>query len=324
MSITYIAGFSIPCTLLCYGLITGLPFLLAKTFPKATDFNKQWLPNALSQWAWFIGMVALIFASIYLYYAVSRGFGFKPHLMFHPYFGIITPNKIIFYGFIVVVIAPIAEEIFFRGYLLEQLKKLTPSGIALVIQSSFFAFTHLFYRGIFISILVFLYGLIFGSWRIKFKSLVPIILAHILLNAVFGYHLIKNLYDGAVMMSETNVQIDWEKILSKPNCQQILLLKEEPTEKAVPDIIAYFADPDKDVQMIAEFAIINKYRGNAEPYIKEALASKDKNVVFGALFVIESCHYSNLKLDVRKILWSNEDPHILSVASTTLEEIEDE
>lgn len=322
--LAYISGFNIPCSLISYGLMAGLPFLLARTLPDAADFDRQWLPNAWTQWAWFLGMIFLIFFCGLLYAAVLTTLGFKPPVLVYPYIGIFTKTKIILYGFIIILIGPIAEEIFFRGYLLEQLRKLTSSSSAILIQSVIFALTHLFYRGIFNSIFAFLFGLIVGSWRIKFRSLLPLIIAHIILNAVVSLHGLKILYNVAAMMSDFNTQLDFEKMWSKPNSQQIFLLSEEPVEKAVPGIIAYFSDPDEDVRITAQSIIISKYRSYAEPYIKEALVSKDKNTINGALFVIGMCRYSKFKQEVKDIVWNEEDLHIQFSAVITLFDLKDE
>ena len=102
-----------------------------------------------------------------------------------------TPIGIAFRVGVIVFIAPIAEEIFFRGYVLEQLTKLTRAGIALSIQSILFALAHLYALALFSSISFtsfnlinhLLFGLIAGAWRIRFKSLLPLVLVHMLCNA---------------------------------------------------------------------------------------------------------------------------------------------
>jgi membrane protease YdiL (CAAX protease family) len=319
----YFLGWNIPCTLFFYGVMAILPFLLARFAPKAANFNMQLFPTAWSHWLWFLGMLLLNCVAVVIWAAALTILGFKPQHLIYPYFGIITKTKVILFAIATILIGPIAEEIFYRGYLLEQLRKLTNSGIAIVLQSVFFAIAHLFYRGIFISILVFLFGLILGSWRIKFRSLLPLILAHIIFNAVFSFHVLKILYNTASLTSEYNFQLDLD-ILSKPKCQQIISLREEPAEKAIPDIISFFADPDKDVRMVALSVILNKkYRDSAEPYIKETLSSKNKNVIDGALFVIQICDYPDIEQEVRKVIWTNDDTQIQISALITLQCLKD-
>jgi membrane protease YdiL (CAAX protease family) len=318
--LTYISGFNIPCSFVAYCLMALLPFLLVRMAPKAADFDRQWLPNVRTQWAWFLGMVLLVFVCFFLYKAMWIIFGFKNQPSFHPYVGIYTKTKVVLFGFIAILAAPIAEEIFFRGYLLEQLRKLTNSSNALLIQAFFFACAHLFYRGIYVSSSMFLFSLIVGSWRIRFRSILPIIIAHIVMNTVGGFHILKDAYHFAAVMSQYGIQLDVEK----PGCLQILSLTYEPLKKAVPSIIAYFSDPDNDVRMFAQSILISKYRNDAEPYIKEALASKDINTINGALVVIAENHYSDLKQKIRDIAWSAEDMKIQISAVIGLSWLNDE
>jgi hypothetical protein len=144
---------------------------------------------------------------------------------------------------------------------------------AIVLQAVIFATTHLFYRGIFVSLVAFWSGSIMGSWRINFRSLLPLILAHIILNAVGNVNSLKIIYHVASWMSEYDSKLDWEKIWSTSQCQQIILLRDEPADKAVPAIIGDFADPDEGVRIVAQSEIISKYRRYAKPFINEALTS---------------------------------------------------
>jgi hypothetical protein len=83
---------------------------------------------------------------------------------------------------IAVLAYPIAEEIFWRGYALRQFQRTLGSLIALFLQSFLFAILH--FRPIMGFIQIFLWGLIFGLWRLKKRSLVPVIVAHMIINAL--------------------------------------------------------------------------------------------------------------------------------------------
>ena len=193
------------CNFLWCGMIACLPFLLAKMAPKAAGFDTQWAPSSRWHWAWFLGMVVLLFFSRRLAYALTTAIvGRIPP---GPFIGPVTPTWIIFSGIVSVLIVPVAEEIFFRGYLLEQLRKLTRSGNALLIQSLIFGLFHTYARGLFTSLALFslvntfLLGMILGAWRIKFKSLLPLVLAHVLLNATAIIPLVKARYDEVTRRS---------------------------------------------------------------------------------------------------------------------------
>lgn len=192
------------CNAVYCGMLACLPFLLARMAPKAAAFTIQWLPSSRWQWAWFLGMVVLLMVSKALVAALAAAIvGQRPQL---PAVGPTTPIAIVFLGIVVVLIAPIAEEIFFRGFLLDQLRKLTRPSIALLIQSLLFGLSHLYTWGLFTSLAVlgsinaFFFGLIVGAWRIRFRSLLPLVLAHVLLNAMSIVPL-KARYDQAVRMT---------------------------------------------------------------------------------------------------------------------------
>jgi membrane protease YdiL (CAAX protease family) len=184
---------------LYYGLIAGLPFLLRRMAPRAAGFDTQWLPSSRWHWAWFLGMLLLLVVSKRLLAALWPAFEGRPSP--RPLIGPVTPIGIVFLGIATVFIAPLAEEIFFRGYLLEQLRKLAHSGIAVLIQSLLFVLFHLYTRGLFTSVALygslhaFLLGMILGVWRIKFRSLLPLVLAHVLLNATVIVVPLKAQYD---------------------------------------------------------------------------------------------------------------------------------
>jgi hypothetical protein len=65
------------------------------------------------------------------------------------------------------------------------------------------------------------------------------------------------------------------------------------------------------------------YRRNAEPYLKKALASSDKKILDGALFVIGLGHWQGLQPEVRKVAWSANDELIQRMATSTLRDLKD-
>ena len=190
--------------LVCCGVIALFPFLLARLAPTAAGFDTQWLPSSRRHWIWFLGMLALSFVVKLLVVALAFiTIGVPPETT-----GTLsTPVEVIFEAVAAVVAAPLAEEIFFRGFLLEQLTKLMRSSAAVLAQSFLFALTHLCTWGfdslsLFNSLDAFLFGLIVGLWRIKFRSLLPIVLVHVLSNAS-GISLYVEAYERAVSQTST-------------------------------------------------------------------------------------------------------------------------
>ncbi|MHB8897137.1 MAG: CPBP family intramembrane glutamic endopeptidase [Thermoguttaceae bacterium] len=167
---------------LCYGILVGLPFLLARMAPRAASFDTQWLPVVRRHWAWLPVMIFLIFlAKVFIGAAVSV---FVDRLPPRPFAGPVTPAGIVLWGVAAVVAAPIGEEVFFRGYVLDQLQKLMRSGLAVTIQAILFGLFHLYTRGLFTSfavldaVVAFWVGMVLGGWRVRFRCLVPLMLAH--------------------------------------------------------------------------------------------------------------------------------------------------
>ena len=193
------------CQFLWCGIIACLPFLLVRMSPKAAGFDTRWLPSSRWHWVWFLGMVVLMFFSNRLAYALTTTI--VGRISLGPFIGPVTAKGIIFSGIVSVLILPVAEEIFFRGYLLEQLRKLTRSGNALLIHSLVFGLFHTYARGLFTSLALFslvntfLIGIILGAWRIKFKSLLPLVIAHGLFNAAATIPLVKARYDEVTRRS---------------------------------------------------------------------------------------------------------------------------
>jgi membrane protease YdiL (CAAX protease family) len=319
-----------PGMFVAFGLMATVPFLLAKVFPRAASFDKQWFPHARSQWLWFVGLVVLVLGCGLISkpladmlplnhtLPLSRS-GFVPST---------TIRAVILHGIVIMLLGPIAEELFWRGYLLEQLRKITRSGVALLIESLLFSVVHLPLvvprtGGFQTAIAAFLYGVVFGIWRIRFRSIVPLILAHILLNAVGGIPLLIAEYDNARLVADVGLPDLGAKIRASPECQQIYSLTREPTEKAVPAIIGFLASPDDIASYCAADTLLRRYRNDVTPYLRDALASGDKKTINGVLSVIDMGQLSDMKADVRKVVWSVDDPLCQGTAIVTLSAFKD-
>ena len=293
-----------------FPLMVAVPYCLARIMPNVAGFDNQWRPSARSHWLWFLGMMLLLLAveklAIWL-------MSFHDDWFFMIFMSnIVTdvkPSAVVFGGVFFVLLVPVAEEIFWRGYLLEQLRKLTHWKVALLIQSSLFSLAHLprFWPSL---PYIFVVGTILGIWRIRFRSLLPIILAHIIINGVVSLPSLKTQYDASVK--------------SYPKCREIDLLTSKPIEKAVPALIRFASDPDKVVSAHALSVLTNDYRSKAVPYLKVALASGDKRTVDSALAAVTLCPYPDLRQQVQKIAWSFDDQNIQAMALIALGTYEDQ
>lgn len=83
---------------------------------------------------------------------------------------------------ILVIIQPVGEEIFFRGFLLDKINTLTGKEIAIISTGILFGIAHLSFAKIFPAIITGILGILFGYLVYKTKNLNSAIIAHILFN----------------------------------------------------------------------------------------------------------------------------------------------
>ncbi|MBC7459134.1 CPBP family intramembrane metalloprotease [Candidatus Saccharibacteria bacterium] len=88
-----------------------------------------------------------------------------------------------------VIVAPVAEEVLFRGYLLGKLRKHLPLWGAILVTSLLFAAVHLQWN---VAIDVFALSLVLCVLRVISKSLWPSILLHMIKNGIAFYFLFIN------------------------------------------------------------------------------------------------------------------------------------
>lgn len=313
-----IAGALVTC-----GLTATVPFVLARVAPRAANFDTQWFPRAWSHWLWFLGMVFLLFVCRMIAAMLADPLG----LRYYPTLVIPTAATVILTGIVVILIGPIAEEIFWRGYLLEQLRKLTRPAAALLIQSLLFGLVHIHQSQGYVALIqAFLMGAVLGMWRIRFRSFLPLMLAHMIINGVAVIPTLTRHYETAKLAEPVadNLAEYVKNVRANPKCRQIEALAMKPAQEAVPALIDFFADPDKDVSTYAQTVLIERFRGDAEPYLKATLSSRDKNTVSGALFVVGQCRYSVYKPEVRDIARSADDVVTQISAVMTLLDLDDE
>ncbi len=215
---------------------------------------------------------------------------------------------VIIWAFVAIVFGPIAEEIFWRGYFLDQLRKLMRGGFALFIQAVLFGIAH--YRAPQLVLFAFLYGMIAGGWRIRFRSLVPLALAHIIVNSIaWG--------PWYVVQYERSLKL-W------PKYHAIDLIGGK-AETALPRLIAVMGDEDDMIALHAVEVLLKNYSKAAEPYLKEALASGNDRTVDRALFAVDlsGTKFSGLTPQVRAIAWSYSDSKIQIMALSALKSLGD-
>ena len=126
----------------------------------------------------YIGIIFIL--SILVLYSNLKIPGFQAQESIIPVFGEDTIS-IIVAGVIAVVVAPLVEEIFFRGFVLRSLSNKWGIVVGNITTAAIFAVFHMQWQNI---IPIFILGLIINSTVIRSKSIVPAIAFHAFNNAV--------------------------------------------------------------------------------------------------------------------------------------------
>lgn len=161
----------------------AVPFAAGQLFGRA-DFDRVWIQRPVTKLRWLLllpSTAMLLFIGIG---SIARytGWPAKWEFVCEPA-GSLTLGILLIGAARKIILTPVAEEIFWRGFIQDQFTKSFGAWIALVLQAALFAVVHrLPLLG---SLTIFGFGLIQGFWRMKRRSLVPIILSHAMINALF-------------------------------------------------------------------------------------------------------------------------------------------
>lgn len=167
----------------CWGLLTVflsiiLPLYVSRKWDSYASFDKTVLPEKLKHYFLIPLLVVLLLA-------VSIPIGYLLHqLKFPKPVGVISNQTLLYLNwFVLIVLGPVSEEIFWRGYALDQFRKLGNNAAALLLSAVLFTIMHIPAVGIH-SIQLFGWGILLGYWRIRYRALLPLIIAHALANAL--------------------------------------------------------------------------------------------------------------------------------------------
>jgi CAAX protease family protein len=126
----------------------------------------------------FLGISFII--NLIILYTDFRIPGYQVQERVLPLFGDSLPSLIIS-GTLIVLVAPIIEEVFFRGFLLRALSNKMGIFYGSLLSALIFALLHLQPNSL---IPIFILGLIINSLVIKSKSIIPAIVFHVFNNAI--------------------------------------------------------------------------------------------------------------------------------------------
>lgn len=172
-------------------IVIGVPWLVKKSRTTKEELGVQRMPTWLDI-VWvpagaiaYVVLTATITALAMVFlkfvdYGQTQETGFN---------GINEQAEYIMAFIMLVVIAPIAEELLFRGYLFGKLRKYAPTWIAILITSLLFAIVHFAWN---VGLDVFALSIVLCLLRIVSGSLWPSIMLHMLKNSVAFYFLFIN------------------------------------------------------------------------------------------------------------------------------------
>ena len=279
-----------------------LPCLLMWQRPAAASFDGRLLTSGLKAWWWaFLVMIVVLVGTRACRPLTSMLDGVFSHIgASRPVAtGLIAPAVIVADTIRLVIITPIAEELFFRGFILGQLRKVMSNKGAVVVQAILFSACHLgptFRSDRLVG--AFVMGVASGAWRLRFSGLLPLMVVHGIINAMAFLPMAIMEYD----------------IVSLPECRQMEALKEEPAERAIPLIVEQLGNPDIRVQSGANVILTTRYRDAAGPYLREALSSSNPELVTATMRIIGGNKFRELVPEIRRLAWDHESEDVQECA----------
>jgi len=223
-------------------VILILPFCAAKLFPAYASFDYTWIRRPRTKIRWYVLLVALTLFVVITMGALSKYTGIPqfPPLQFKD-ISKLTVGFFVCAAFITTFLNPVYEEVFWRGYVQDQFSTCFGKRIALFLQAILFALCHM--RPVMGFLNVFVLGLIWGFWRHKRRSLVPIIITHMLVNGLYALATYPDLYE----LSRVKKSIDYVQELNRRGNTF------PPEENAAPyyqKACEVFINPPQDIENI--------------------------------------------------------------------------
>lgn len=178
-----------------YGLslviVIGVPWWVKKSRTSKEDVGLQRAPSWMDiVWAPTGAIVYLILTATVTFIAMHLltfiDYGQQQETGFTD---VSTQGEVIMAFIMLVIIAPIAEELLFRGYLFGKLRKYAPTWIAILITSLIFAIVHFAWN---VGLDVFALSIVLCLLRVVSGSLWPSIMLHMMKNGLAFYFLFIN------------------------------------------------------------------------------------------------------------------------------------
>lgn len=318
---------------LSFGLMLLLPILIARWKPLTAAFNVRWLPAPAIDYWWALALLVLFAAIVAACSHLAHHWGWPRYVRSGSMAIELIPLAVVVLSALtMILVGPIVEEFFWRGYALAQFTKIMPAYAAIVIQAGLWSVVHEYPIGQ--SVTVFIQGVILGWWRVRRRSLLPLIVAHILLNAVAvgpgvvrGYRFQQTLAGWLRDPSMTRMATDMIETNRRgrrsPQGAEIDRLTRRSAANAVPKLIRFLGDADQDVRTYARVAISVQYAERACRYLDQALDSDDAEFVAEVISVVGKAGCRDLASRVRQIVMDSSNSEVQTAGILALFDLGD-
>lgn len=172
-------------------IIIGVPWKVKKSKTSLAELGLNRLPTWLDL-AWLAGgaltymILTTIITSLSMHLFPSADYSQAQNTGFST---IASKPEMVLAFFSLIIVAPVAEEIMFRGYLLGKLRKYAPVWVAILLTAGLFAVAHGQFN---VGLDTFALGVVLCLLRIYSGSLWASILLHMLKNGIAFYFLFVN------------------------------------------------------------------------------------------------------------------------------------
>ncbi len=168
----------LPCIQLAL-MLTCVVYAVARK-DNVSGFDTTWIRASWSELIFFLLFPLAVFVTDIFVGLISKIFGLTPIAVVT---GGMKPWLVVATSIEGILGVPLVEELFWRGYVQWNLRKVLRPWIALVVQAILFAMLHV--GGIRLCLSAFGRAMVFGLWREKRRTLLPIILVHAVVNILY-------------------------------------------------------------------------------------------------------------------------------------------
>ena len=327
--------FTVTGTILSYisaAMMILLPLLLLWRIPRVAGFDLVWMRNTRAHWGL---TVALLVATLVL--MIVGGCLVKAGILYihRPYLlQLVSPVLVVMAAVLGIIVVPFAEELFWRGYVQDQLCFLVPRPAAVAIQATLFGLGHLAIYG-FAAVIPAGLGLIFGLWRLRMRTLVPLIVMHMLVNGLAlgpnSWAIYKESVRPNAIVAEspeaaqmlTDIYQELESVRKSPKGKQIDILAAQRGDEAVGNIIPFMGDENEDVASYAAVVLQTRFPHQHSYHYDDALQSNNPRLLGNVISLMGALRWAEYAPRIYDIVLAHPDLKVQLAGVIALQDLGD-